>query len=297
MINKLLISAIPEGALISRIIKKLNNYRNIELKIHDPLKDSIELKEIFDDINTFDLIIVKVGGASSIDLLYLARINNIPTINIFEAVLICKNKVALDYNLRMIFLKYKNELNNFIIPNSWTYPSPLRNTTNFKDWAKNHLPVVLKSHDQHNEKIRFNFLAKSPPEIDDFLKRFKESLFNDIYIQEFIKCDGLDYKVYVVGDKIFGIERENPIYIYLRDQPDNIEVEKLERKSINLDNQIKDLANILSKELNLQIYGFDLLKSIDNDNYYLIDLNDFPGFKDIENIDEIIVDYILKYLS
>ncbi|MBY8982226.1 MAG: hypothetical protein KGD57_04700 [Candidatus Lokiarchaeota archaeon] len=295
--KKLLISAIPEGDLISEIIKLLENSENIELEVHNPLKNPILLKEIKKDINDYDLIIVKGGSASSIKLLYIAKINNIPTINQYDAVLLCKNKIILDSSLRQIFQKYKNELNNFYLPNSWAHPNPLKNPNIFKKWASSRLPLVFKSHDMLNEKRRYNFLAKEPYEIDGFLVMYKDSLYNDLYIQEFIKCDGIDRKIYVVGDKIFGIERDNPIYIYLREKSENIDIDNLERKPFQIDNEIRKLANIISKELNLGIYGFDLLKSVDDDKYYLIDLNDFPGLKGVQNKERIIVDYILEYLN
>ncbi|GAH73524.1 unnamed protein product, partial [marine sediment metagenome] len=101
------------------------------------------------------------------------------------------------------------------------------------------------------------------------------------YVQEFIKCDGIERKIYVIGDKVFGIKRENPIYIYLRDKPENIDVGLIEREKFEITKDILSLSKILSKELNLKIFGFDLVKPIDNDKYYLIDLNDFPSFKGI----------------
>jgi len=77
---------------------------------------------------------------------------------------------------------------------------------------------------------------------------------------------------------------------------DVINVEKLKRESFNISNEIRILAKILSKELNLKIFGFDLIKPINLEKYYIIDLNDFPSFKGIQNAEHIISNYIKNYL-
>lgn len=296
MNTHILISAKCDLPLIQRIIKKLEGIPELILDFHDPIRDSINLKNYYKNLKNFDLMVVKVGGESSIDLLHMAKLYNIPTLNDISSVLLCKNKIALDNTLRHVFNKYRKEFNQFFLPNSWIHPSPLKDLKNFKNWASPRLPLVFKSHDQHNEFFRFNFLAREENEIDDFILSKKDFLYFDLYIQEFIECDGIDRKVYVVGDKMFGIQRENPIYIYLREKPESIDVEEIERQSFKLTEEIKKLSKILSNELNLNIFGFDLVKPLDRDGYYLLDLNDFPGFSGVDNVEEVIVDYILTYL-
>ncbi|TXT66538.1 MAG: Inositol 1, 3, 4-trisphosphate 5/6-kinase [Promethearchaeota archaeon] len=297
MKKHILISAKSDLPLIEKIINRLKTENELKLDIHDPIKDSIHLKDFYEKINDYNLIIAKVAGESSIDLLHMAQLFNIPTINNLYAILNCKNKIALDSALRHAFKRYEKELTDFNLPESWIHPSPLKDLNHFKDWAISKLPLVFKSHDQHNEFFRFNFLARDQSEIDDFILSKKDFLYFDLYIQEFIDCDGIDRKVYVVGDKIFGIQRENPIYIFLRDKPNSIDVDEIERKEFKLDEKIKKLSKILSKELNLSIFGFDLVKPLDKNGYYLLDLNDFPGFRGIKNIDQVIVEYILDYLE
>lgn len=276
---------------------KLKQVPQLKLDFHDPIKDSINLNDYYEKMKKYDLIIAKVGGESSIDLLHIAELFNIPTINKLTSVLLCKNKIALDTALRYSFEKHKRDLEKFHLPDSWIHPSPLKNLKYFKNWASQRLPLVFKSHDQHNEFFRFNFLARQRDEIDDFILSQKDFLYFDLYIQKFIECDGIDRKVYVVGDQIFGVQRENPIYIYLREKPDSINVEEIERKPFKLDQNIKTLCKILSKELNLNIFGFDLVKPLYEEGYYLLDLNDFPGFGGIENADQVIAEYILNYLK
>ncbi|MFX1260330.1 MAG: RimK family alpha-L-glutamate ligase [Promethearchaeota archaeon] len=293
--KKILLSAKKEHDVIKNVIKKLKEVKNIKLILHDPTKDFFDMENMSKIFGDIDLFIVKVGSECSIDLLHFAKIHNIPTLHDVDTVLICKNKVALDYTLRKIFNKWTKELQKFYLPKSWTHS--LLDVVKFKKWATPYLPIVIKSHYQHNKNMRFNFLVKDIEEVDDFCKKYSNFLSYDVYIQKFIESDGIERKIYVVGDKIFGIKRENPIYIFLRNKPDSIDVNTIKREKYEVSKEMKYLANILSKELNLKIFGFDLIKSIDQDRYYLIDLNDFPGFKGINNIDNILADFIKDYIN
>ena len=137
---------------------------------------------------------------------------------------------------------------------------------------------------------------KDVNEIDDFCKKYSQFLYYDVYVQKFIECDGFDRKIYVVGEKIFGIKRENPIYLHLREKPDNIDVNTIKRAEIYVSPEIRELAMILSAELNLKIFGFDLIKKPDKDRYFLIDLNDFPGFRGINGIEDVFIDFFKSFL-
>ncbi len=115
----------------------------------------------------------------------------------------CRSKIALDCRLRQIITKYESELDDFLlqIPTSWVGHINKKNLQTFKEWAKPLLPLVLKSHDQHDKHIRFSFLARTPKEIDDFYDRFKDILYYSVYIQTHINCDDIDRKIYVIGNK------------------------------------------------------------------------------------------------
>ena len=49
-------------------------------------------------------------------------------------------------------------------------------------------------------------------------------------------------------------------------------------------------------ELKLKIFGFDFVKPIDQEKLYLIDLNDFPSFKGIPNIEKALSKFIEDYV-
>ncbi|UCD01254.1 MAG: hypothetical protein JSV23_10285 [Promethearchaeota archaeon] len=291
---KVIFSAKQEHPVIKGVIDRLKKIKEFDLILHDPTKDFFCLSDMPQSFKDADIIIVKVRNECSIDLLHYTKLYNIPTLHDVDTVLMCKNKIALDYALRKAVNEHSEDLEKFLIPNSWT--QSLSKVNRFKEWASSKLPIVIKSHYQHDKYNRFNFLVQNIEEVDKFCERYKQFLYYDVYIQKFIECDGIERKVYVIGDKIFGIKRENPIYLYLREKPDNIDVSLIEREEFEITEDIIRLSKILSKELNLKIFGFDLVKPINQDKYYLIDLNDFPSFKGIPNIENELTDFIKNYV-
>ena len=287
-------SAREDHEIIKAVKNRLKKLPDINLYFHDPTKKFFNLSKMPKPIKEADLIVVKVRNDCSIDLLHYAKTNKIPTLHNVDTVLMCKNKISLDYALRRVFKNYPQISKNFSFPNSWN--NAVTDVLKFKKWALPKLPIVIKSHYQHDKYNRFNFLVRKIEEVDTFCNRYEHLLYYDVYIQKFIECDGFERKVYVIGDKVFGIIRENPIYIYLRKKPNNIDVDAIERKEFKISKEIRELAEILSKELNLKIFGFDLIKLQNKDRFYLIDLNDFPGFRGIKNVENTLSSYLGEYI-
>ncbi|MHA2392526.1 MAG: hypothetical protein ACXAEX_11340, partial [Promethearchaeota archaeon] len=270
--KQVVFSVVQNHPVFKSVITKLKQIKDFNLKLHDPTKDYFCISDITDFIKNADKIIVKVRNECSLNLLHFAKIHDINTLHDIDTVLLCKNKIALDYALRKIFDIYNEELRKFQLPNSWN--QTLSEIDKFKEWALPKLPIVIKSHYQHDKYNRFNFLVQNINEVKIFCEKYKKFLYYDVYIQKFIESDGIERKVYVLGDKVFGIQRENPIYKYLRERPEYIDVDLLERKKLEITKEIKKLSKILSNELRLKIFGFDLVKPVNKDLLYLIDLND-----------------------
>jgi len=294
MVKKIVFSVIQNHDIIKRVITRLQQVKTLNLILHDPTQDFFCLSDMPQSFKNADLIVVKVRNECSIDVLHFAKLYNIPTLHDVDTVLMCKNKISLDYSLRTALKKHEDALGKFLMPNSWN--QSLTDVNKFKEWALPKLPIVIKSHYQHDKYNRFNFLAQEIDDVDKFCERYNKFLYYDVYIQQFIKCDGFEYKIYVIGDKVFGIKRENPIYIYLREKPDNIDVGSIEREKFEITEDIIKLSKILSMELKLKIFGFDFVKPIDQEKLYLIDLNDFPSFKGIPNIENTLSKFIEDYV-
>lgn len=292
--KKLVFSVKANHCIIRGVVKKLQDDNKIDLVVHDPTQDFFELETIPQFLEDIDLLVVKVRNDCSIDLLHLAKIYKIPTLHNFDVVSTCKNKISLDYTLRKIFNDNSKKLSKFMLPKSWNHS--LMDVSRFKKWASTRLPIVIKSHNQHDKYNRFNFLVQKIDEVDKFCEKYKNFLYYDVYIQKFIECDGFERKVYVIGDKVFGIIRENPIYIYLREKPEKIDVGLIKRERFKVTEDILQLSKILSHDLGLKIFGFDLIQPINQNKLFLVDLNDFPSFKGIPNIENEMKNYIMNYV-
>jgi len=109
MVKNIIFSAREDHEIIKSVINRLNSIRTINLYHHDPTKEFFYLSNMPKSIKSADFIIVKVRNECSIDLLHFAKINNIKTLHDVATVLMCKNKVSLDYILRNI-----SELKPFI---------------------------------------------------------------------------------------------------------------------------------------------------------------------------------------
>lgn len=299
MTKKIFVSLRKNHEIMDKVVERLKNLDAVKIHLHRPFRDIINLTETIETLKQMDYAIIKASNKISMDLLYFAKEYNIPTLHDFDTVVTCRSKITLDTRLREIFKKHKKELEGFIlpIPESWVGLINKKNLDHFKDWAEPHLPLVIKSHDQHDKNIRFSYLVRTLDEIDDFYRRFKNVLDYAVYIQKKIECDDLDRKIYVVGDKVFGVQRESPIQIALRENVDKVDVDFIKKEKIEITDRIEQVARILSKELNIKLFGFDLIKATDQEGYYLIDVNDFPGYRGIENIDKIIVDYFQKLMT
>ncbi|MFX0144978.1 MAG: hypothetical protein ACFE9C_12985 [Candidatus Hodarchaeota archaeon] len=294
MVKKVIFSARQDHKVIKKLNDKLKKVKEFELILHDPTKDFFCLFEMPDHFRNADLIIAKVRNECSIDLLHFAKLYNIPTLHDVDTVLKCMNKIALDYGLRKALNEHKKDLDKFLMPDSWN--QSLSDVNKFKEWALPKLPIVIKSHYQHDKYNRFNFLVRKIEEVDKFCEMYKEFLSYDVYVQKFIECDGIERKIYVIGDKVFGIKRENPIYKFLREKPDHIDVSLMEREEFVVTKDIIKLSNVLSTELNLKIFGFDLVRPVDKYIYYLIDLNDFPSFNGIPNVEDDLKNFIRNFV-
>ncbi len=294
MIRNVVFSAREDHEVIKGVINRLKNLPDVNLHFHDPTKKFFNLSRMPKSIKDADLIIVKVRNDCSIDLLHYAKTHQIPTLHNVDTVLMCKNKISLDYALRRVIKNHPQIRKKFSFPNSWN--NNVTDVLKFKRWALPKLPIVIKSHYQHDKYNRFNFLVKKIEEVDEFCDRYKHLLYYDVYIQKFIECDGFERKVYVIGNKVYGIIRENPIYIFLRNKPNQIDVDTIKRKTFKISEEIREFAEILSKELNLKIFGFDLIKLTDKNRFYIIDLNDFPGFRGIKNIEDTLSSYLVEYI-
>jgi ribosomal protein S6--L-glutamate ligase len=90
-----------------------------------------------------------------------------------------------------------------------------------------------------------------------------------LFAQRHLEPDGLDRKIYCIGDEIFGVERVWPPRTY---------EEKLGRPFV-VDREVREIALRCGSGLGLSLFGFDVVMS--DGRPYVVDISSFPGFKGV----------------
>ena len=119
MAKKIVFSAKQDHEVIKLVIKKLLKVRDFEVITHDPTKEYFNLSNMPNSFKDADLIVAKIRNECSVDLLHFADIYSIPTFHDVKTVLMCKNKIALDFALRKAVNSHQDILKKILIPESW----------------------------------------------------------------------------------------------------------------------------------------------------------------------------------
>jgi ribosomal protein S6--L-glutamate ligase len=90
-----------------------------------------------------------------------------------------------------------------------------------------------------------------------------------LFAQRYLKPDGLDRKIYCIGDEIFGVERPWPARTYKA---------KLGRP-FEVDREVREIALRCGAAFGLTLFGFDVV--ISRDRPYVVDISSLPGFKGV----------------
>ncbi|KAI9243691.1 inositol-tetrakisphosphate 1-kinase [Sporodiniella umbellata] len=146
-----------------------------------------------------------------------------------------------------------------------------------------------------------------------------------VMIQEFVQHDGVIVKVYVADGQITASTRpsfknmdgtgdvvhfdsqtlpksfetttqlsDDLDKVFLNQSPGNI----LTQKESSLDyKKLKQIADSLYRQLGLTFFGFDVLLQTKTNAYYVVDVNYFPSFKDVENFHSMFVRILKKRLA
>lgn len=112
-----------------------------------------------------------------------------------------------------------------------------------------------------------------------------ESVTSDeglVFAQRYHKPDGRDYKLYVIGEQVFGVRRVWP--------PKTLE-DKL-GEAFDVDGEMKEIALNCGRAFGVGLYGVDVITS--NGKPFVVDINTFPGFKGVANAAELLADFIME---
>jgi glutathione synthase/RimK-type ligase-like ATP-grasp enzyme len=103
-----------------------------------------------------------------------------------------------------------------------------------------------------------------------------------VLIQEYIEGSDEDLKIYVAGERVFGVKKP-------------FSPESFTKPGIpfEVSPQIREIALKCGKAFGLGLYGLDVVES--SRGPYVVDLNYFPGYKGIPGVASVIAEYIEGY--
>jgi ribosomal protein S6--L-glutamate ligase len=103
-----------------------------------------------------------------------------------------------------------------------------------------------------------------------------------IFAQRWRQPDGLDHKLYVIGDRVFGVRRVWP--------PKTLE-DKL-GEAFDVPDEMREIALGCGRAFGVGLYGVDLITS--GGKPFVVDINTFPGFKGVSGAAALLADHVLS---
>jgi len=101
-----------------------------------------------------------------------------------------------------------------------------------------------------------------------------------ILAQRYLKPDGLDYKIFNIGGKLFGVRRVWPLRTY----EDKI------GETFTLSPEMKEIALRCGQAFGIDLFGMDIIFS--NGDPYVVDVNKFGSYMGVPNAPCLLADYI-----
>lgn len=139
-------------------------------------------------------------------------------------------------------------------------------------------PLVVKP--TNGSSCRDIYRVNSPAELQSL--PIAETRNNFFLAQHYEENTGFDVKLYVVGSNVFAVSKRSPLH-------PEIEVEK---RSIAVKAEQRELALRVGKIFDLDIYGLDIVETIHGP--MIVDINDFPSFGQVPFAVELLASYILE---
>ena len=147
--------------------------------------------------------------------------------------------------------------------------------------------VKLDSHNIPNlpKNDRILGIVKS---IDDFNLLIKGYDENKLFFQDYLGKSDFINKVYVIGDWIVSIISHNRL------QTNNLNPLELIHIRMIIDDKLKRHIKRLGKKLGMSVFGVDFIET--NGEYYIVDVNDFPSFRNVPEGISLISDHIYNLI-
>lgn len=264
------------GAIVRRDLEIFEQIRrfsklNYNLKIINlisPKKEKFSVKYFLKKIKKYpiSLLIVKLFSEESNEKIYDAiekHAPNIPRLNAVQSVKLCESRKS---SFKMI----DNKCKKLIVPRSYY---SLNCALEAIDKG---IPLIIKL-DTHNSRnlSKFDRILGVARTHEEFIKIIKHYGIqnNVLFFQEYLgKFDDV-YKVYVIDKYVQTITSKNLL------QQDKLSPVELIHMRVGIEPELKRQILRLGRKFGMSIYGLDYI--LKDGVPYVIDINDFPSFRNI----------------
>jgi len=276
------------GAICNRdteVFENINKFLKLEynIKIIDLLKNGVfNLKYFKKKLNKpLSLLIVKLHSEESNKAIYNAikiYASQIPRLNSLRSVKICESRKDV---FKLVEAKCKN----------LTFPKCFYSINEAYEAVKNGIPLIIKLNTHNIRNLpHHDRIVGITTNIDDFLKLIKKYDIenNELFFQEYLgKFDNI-YKVYGIDNYVQTITSHSL-------QEDNIDPHEFIHIRVPIDKELQRRIRRLGRKFGMKLYGIDYV--LKDGTPYVVDINDFPSFKNVSEAVSLISELIYKLAS
>lgn len=212
-----------------------------------------------------DLLVLKAKTPAALEVAAGAHAAGIPTFTPYPVTALCRDKVETTRALQR---------HGVPVPQTWNVTDPLQMTAELDDG-----PLIFKP--LRGSQGRGIEIVHSVEELHTLAQADQGE---ELMVQRYYAPDGLDRKIYRIGDEVFCVERVFPPTTYQ---------DKLGRL-ITLPPAVEEVARSCGDALGIDTYGVDII--LHDGEPYVVDLSSFPGFKGVPDAGRRLADRILAAL-
>ncbi|MHA1148977.1 MAG: ATP-grasp domain-containing protein [Promethearchaeota archaeon] len=278
------------GTIVNRDLEVFNEIKhfiklNYNISFIKLIKNGIfSLKYFQKKIRKYPLsfIIVKLYSEESNQKIYDALQNyapNIPRLNSAHSVQICESR-------RATFKLVEEKVKKLTVPNSYF---------SIKDALKavsEGIPIIIKL-DTHNIRNLSKYdrilgVARTKEDFLDIIKMYDVEN-NILFFQEYLGKFEIVYKVYVINHYVQTITSQDIL------RNNKFTPLELIHMRVSIDPNLRRRILRLGKKFRMSIYGVDYV--VRDGIPYIVDINDFPSFRNIPEAVSLISNYIHKFIT
>ncbi|MFX1396484.1 MAG: hypothetical protein ACFFAS_05505 [Promethearchaeota archaeon] len=225
-------------------------------------------------------LIVKLQSTPSNQIIYNAIKSYCPNIPLLNSL----KSVSASESRRKTFKFIEENFKQLYFPRSYF------SLNTAYEACKQGIPLIIKF-DNHNDPFiskddRIIGIAKSTDELMKLVHNYNPSI---LFFQEYLGKFDIVYKTYVIDEFMVCITSHNRLQSHKLSQIELIHIR------VPIDEQLKAKIEQIGEKLEMTVFGVDYI--VKNGKQYIVDVNDFPSFRNIPEAVSLISDYIYNLLT